>query len=260
MLLQIHEIQLTIAIGSLIIIFFTVIIIVTITQYKQRIYKHQLEKEQLEASFSKTLLQSKLEIKEQTLQHIAWELHDNLGQVASLIKIHLNTLSFENAPAARQKVEHTKELVRQLISDLKSISLNLNSDRVVQLGLRKGLESEVERLNKTGRFEAFLHEEGVTPSLDPNTTILLYRMVQEMINNSVKHSGAKQITISLQGSENLFTLVCADNGVGFNVEEKLKSGGSGLINLHNRVRLINGQIIIQSSHESGTSVTIELPL
>jgi signal transduction histidine kinase len=235
-------------------------LVIYVNVYNERKHKHVEEKKLLQQQFFQALLQSQLEIKEQTLQHIAHELHDNLGQVASLIKINLYTLRLEDSINSRHKIEDTKELTRQLISDLKSLSISLNSDRVAQLGITKGLENEVERLNKTGQFEATLQLEGLSPALNTNTTIILYRMAQEIINNMVKHSAAKRINISLRTTENLFTLVCHDDGVGFNMDEKIKSGGSGLMNLQNRAKLIDAKLTIQSSPDNGTSIFIELPI
>ncbi len=232
-----------------------------INSYIKRNTKHKIEKLQLHSQFSQSLLQSQLEMKEQTLQHISYELHDNLGQIASLIKINLNTIRLDDQVNATVKVEDTKELVRQLIMDIKSLSLSLNSDRVAQLGIAKALENEVDRLNKTGHFVASLQGEGTIPRLDVNTTIILYRMVQEIINNMVKHSGAKTIKVSHRTIENLFILVCSDDGNGFNVEEeKIRRGGSGLANLQNRAKLINAQLTIESSPENGTVISIELPI
>lgn len=260
MLLQIQEIELTIAIGSVVIIFFTVIIIVTITQYKQRAYKHLLETEQLKTEFSKTLLQSRLEIREQTLQNIGHEIHDNIGQIASLIKIHLNTLQLDDTLKSREKVEEIKDLTRQLITDLKTLSVSLNGDRIAQLGIVRGLQGEVDRLNKTGLFEARMKVEGSPPALDSNTAIILFRMGQELINNVVKHSQAKQVIISATTTEKLLTLGFCDNGVGFDPDLGMLSGGSGLLNLRNRARLINASLSFESKPGEGSRIAIELPL
>jgi signal transduction histidine kinase len=234
------------------------IIFTIIHKKKQQAYQN--EKKIIQTRFQEQLLQSQLEIKEQTLQYISCELHDNLGQIASLIKINLNTLQLDNITKAEQKIEDTKDLVRHLITDLKSLSVSLNSDRIIHLGILKGLENEVGRLNKTGQFESSLEQEGIIPSLDANTTIILYRMAQEIINNIVKHSKAKRIQILLQSVGNLFTLVCKDDGVGFDIEEEKDSGGAGLMNLQKRAKLINAQLFIQSSPENGTTISIELPL
>jgi len=244
------------------IIFFILVgfVIAFIIIYQRRRARHFSEIVQLKHAYSQTLLQSQLEIKEQTLKHIAYELHDNLGQIASLIKINLNTIRLEDSEKSVQKIEATKELTRQLIADLKSLSISLNSDRITQLGLIKGLEDEVERLNKTGQFKVVLETGDAIPTLNENSTIILYRMVQEILNNIIKHSGATQVFMSLQVKENLFTLVIHDNGVGFNPEDKLKNGGSGLLNLTSRAKLIQAMFFIQSSPDDGTRICIELPI
>ena len=251
-----EEYYLIIIWGTLILLLQGISIVVFVLQYQKKHRSHLLQKKML----LQTLLQSQLEIKEQTLQHIAHELHDNLGQVASLIKINLNTLQLGDKEKAEQKIEDTKDLVRDLIADLKTLSTSLNGDRVVQLGIARGLKSEVERLNRIGYFEASLTEKGNTPELEANRTTILYRMVQEVLNNIVKHSGARRINISLNTVENILTLVCSDDGVGFNYSEKIASGGSGLLNLQNRAKLINARLLINSEPGNGTTISIELPL
>jgi signal transduction histidine kinase len=255
-----EEIILTIFLGTLLILFFAFCIVFLFILFKNKNNQNIREKEEAKRHFTQAILQSQLEIKEQTLRHIAFELHDNLGQIASLIKINLNTIQLEDAERSVQKIEATKELTRQLIADLKSLSISLNSDRVAQLGLMKGLEDEVERLNKTGQFKAVLEMGDSIPLLNENATIILYRMVQEILNNIVKHSAATHVFISPQVKENLFTLVIRDNGVGFHPEDKLKSGGSGLINLTSRAKLIQALFSIQSSPGEGTNICIELPV
>lgn len=228
--------------------------------YQRNQQKNILEKSAREAGFQQELMRSQLEIKEQTLKHIGYELHDNLGQIASLIKINLNTLRLDDPDKAALKIESTKELVRQLITDLKALSVNLNSDRVVQLGLIECIKNEIRTLNRTGQFKTEFVLEGFLPELSPDTAIIIYRMVQESVNNIVKHSKAKHVTISLKVVENLFTLVIDDDGEGFNPSDELRGGGSGLINLQNRAKLINAQFSIQSSPRDGTSILIEMPI
>lgn len=225
--------------------------------YSKKQQKNRSEKRIMEQEFSQTLLQSQLEIQEQTLQHISHELHDNLGQVASLIKINLNTILLDNKEKALEKLEDTRELMRQLITDIKALSVSLSADRILQLGLAKALEIEVERLNKTEEFNAVFLAQGVLPKIEADKAIILYRMVQECLNNMVKHSYAKNISVRLTGDEKLITLVVEDDGIGFNVEEQLLSAGAGLKNLQNRARLINAEFSIISTPGKGSSFNIQ---
>jgi two-component system NarL family sensor kinase len=222
--------------------------------------QHKLEKQQLQSQFSQILLQAQLEIQEHTLKQVAYELHDNLGQIASLIKINLNTLRLDDKVETNLKIEDTKDLVRRLISDLKSISVGLNSDRIGNVGLVNSLIAEADRLNKIGVFEASVVHEDKHLGIDPKTEIILYRMSQEILNNIVKHSAAKRITISVHSTENLLKLAFTDDGIGFDVGKAATNGGSGLMNLKSRAQLIRADIKIISTPGSGSSVVIESPL
>ncbi|HMF69824.1 MAG TPA: histidine kinase, partial [Flavitalea sp.] len=162
------EVVFSILIATTVLFLLAAFIIVFVIVYQRRKGAHLNEMAAIKSHFQKVLLETKLEIKEQTLQHIATELHDNLGQIASLIKINLNTLSLEDTKAQNEKLEDTKELTRQLIADVKLLSLSLNSDRIVQVGIGKSLEIEVSRLSKSGYFQASFVQSGEVPVLTPN--------------------------------------------------------------------------------------------
>jgi signal transduction histidine kinase len=242
-------------------IFFLLLIFLVVITLASRYRKRKKENLELKAQFEQALLKSKLEIQEQTLQHISREIHDNLGQVASLIKINLNTLPLDENSKANEKIEDTRELVRQLIADLKQLSGTLNSDKVLKNGLLKGLEFESARLNKTGVFESVFSLHDVIPDIGKDKAVILYRMSQEILNNSMKHSGAKHINIDVYYSENTLTILFKDDGRGFNPHEILKEdklGGNGLGNLVNRAKLINAEISFDSNPQEGTKVTIKM--
>lgn len=228
--------------------------------YKKKQHAFKIEKEITQAQFRQQILQSQLEIQEQTLQHVSNELHDNIAQIASIIKMNLHTIKLDNISKAEQKLEDIKDLTRQLISDVKGLSINLNGELIAQIGLYRAIEVEVDRINKTELFNASFDKDGDLVLLDNDKAIILYRMIQEIINNIVKHSNANEIKLKLFTNENFITLALSDNGNGFNVDEKLKNGtSSGLYNLHKRAKLINAKLTINSVINEGTNVTIELP-
>lgn len=251
------DLMLAVLAGSFLFFLLCTFLVVFIALARRKRQRHAIETRLLEVQFAETLLRTQLEIKEQTLQQVAHELHDNIGQVASLVKINLLTLKID--PADALKAEDTRELVRQLIGDIKELSVSLNSDRIVTLGFVNSLETEVQRLNRTGMFHASLDTGGINPNLSPEICIILFRMVQEVLNNAVKHSGAKNIAIRFRSTENFFILLCTDDGAGFIQEEKLNAG-SGLSNLQRRAKLIRATLQVQSTPGSGTSVTIFIPV
>lgn len=242
----------------MLLIFF--IVITLAVRYRKR----KKENETLRVEFSEQLLKSQLEIQEQTLQYISRELHDNIGQVASLIKINLNTLQGSNTEVLETKINNTRELARQLITDLKILSSSLNGDKMNKVGLLKALQNEAEKINKTGVFTAKFEQQGDIPPINDEKAIILYRMVQELLNNALKHSEAKEITIhaNLEGN-NTFILTISDDGKGFDVAEKLEDiddHGNGLLNLQKRAKVINGSIVFQSAAGKGSTTIITTAL
>ncbi len=256
------DVEIFVVTGIIITLLFIAFIISFLLVNQRRHFNYLKEKQELKNTFQQTLLQSQLEIQEQTLQHIGRELHDNLGHIASIIKINLTTLpkDLDDSIKALDKIETTKDLTRQLIGDIKSLSVSLGADRIAQSGLAKALETEVDRLNKTGQFTATITQEGNLPAIEKDKVVILFRMAQEILNNMVKHSGARHIAVRLNASENSFILAFSDDGVGFDIDEKKNSGGAGLLNLQHRAKLINAQLTMQSSPGNGSRVTIELPL
>lgn len=118
----------------------------------------------------------------------------------------------------------------------------------------------MERLNKTDAFKASFSQQGSIPELNDDKSVILYRMAQEILNNMIKHSGAKHLSILLQGLENLFILEFNDDGAGFDIATKKQNGGAGIRNLETRASLINAQLIMESIPGRGTRVRIELPI
>lgn len=239
-------------------VFFLILVFFFVITLAIRYRKRKKENEELKVKFLEERLRIQVEIQEETLQQISRELHDNLGQVASLIKINLNTLVLSDTSKASEKIEATKELTRQLITDIKSLSVSLGNDRIAQVGFPRALATEVQRLNNTEQFIAVYHEEGEFPPIKSDIVIILFRMVQEVLNNMVKHSNAKQISVSLFSTEKNVTLVLSDDGVGFDVENQIYSLGNGLRNLQKRAQYINAELLIKSSINIGTNVTISL--
>jgi signal transduction histidine kinase len=214
---------------------------------------------EIEKQYREELLKVQLETQEQALQYLSDELHDNLGQVASLIKLNLHTIRLSDNIKEKEKLENTINLTRQLITDIKSLSVSLSGDHLRRTGLLKAIETEVEQINKTEKFIATFTLENDIPHIVNDKAIILYRMTQEVLNNMVKHSEAKEIKVKLLSTENSIILALSDDGKGFEVEEKLKNGsGAGLHNLYKRAALINAALTIQSSYGNGTKVTIEL--
>lgn len=236
-----------------------IVIIILVLRYRRR----KRENEDLRTLFSEQLLQSRLEMREQTLQHVSRELHDNIGQVASLVKINLNGIAMTASENVHQQISDTKDLVKQMMLDIKLLSTSLSGDRVTKAGLMASIQQECEKINSTGLFKSQFTQHDHTPPIDDAKTIILFRMTQELLNNAIKYSEAEQINVNVQYEKNNLILSVIDNGKGFNLNEKLSATaemGNGLINLHQRASAINANIHFKSEPANGTTATIQMPL
>lgn len=223
---------------------------VFIKKYQSRRLLHMQEKQALQARFQQELLQTQLEIQEQTFNQISQEIHDNIGQVLSLVRLNVNRLS---SPGNEEKIVQTDRLLGQAITDLRQLSHNLNADYLQRSGLVEALSQLLANLERTGKFTtSFSCSADV--HLKDDATIILYRIVQETINNIIKHADASHVSICMEEENGLLSIVVADNGKGF--DTSVVKEGIGLTNMVNRARMIGASVDMKSGINNGTSVTI----
>ena len=230
-------------------------IILLATLYSKRQQKNKIEKLKMKTQFDQALLQTQLEIQEQTLKTISEEIHDNVGQVLSLAKLNLNTFEYNT----EQKLQDTRQLISKAINDLRDLSRSMHGDRIAQLGLQQSLADELQILQNSGEFETHLKITGESYKLPQQKEMVLFRMVQEALNNAIKHAKAKNISLQLNYTPEMFTLTVQDDGTGFDTTVMQNKNGIGLTSMQNRATLIGGHFSIRSSEKDGTSITIELP-
>lgn len=242
----------SVRIGALIFLLLAGLFIFFIGTSIHRRRKMLTKQKEMKTQFLQELLQTQLEIQEQTLKTISEEIHDNVGQVLSLAKLNLNT--FESHP--EQKLQDTKQLISKAINDLRNLSRSMHGDRIAELGLQQSLADELQILENSGEFKTSMKITGETYKLPPQNEMVLFRIVQEALNNAIKHAKAKNINLLLDYKPRLFTLTIADDGDGF--DSDLVKNGIGLKSMRNRALLIGGSCNLQSSPGNGTSVTIEL--
>lgn len=246
------EIFTTVIIGSILVICLMVLVIVVIIRFKMRQQKHFQEKQFMQTQFDQELLRTQLEIQEHTLKTISEEIHDNIGQVLSLAKLNLNTLPNSN----EQKIQDTKNLVSKAINDLRNLSHSLHGDIIAELGLRESIANELKIIESTRAFETELNIKGNLFKINPQKEMVLFRIAQEALNNCIKYSAAKQITILMQYQPQLFVLQVQDDGKGFDASQIT---GIGMKSMQNRTQLIGGTFNLKSTLGNGTIVTVELP-
>ncbi len=236
-------------------------IIVLVFVYQKKQLQYLNEKEQLKANFDKEILESKLEIQERTMKIISQEIHDNIGQVLSVVKLNINLMHWHDNPYEMQeKINTTASLVGKAIQDLRDLSKSLDSDNITEKGLVRSIEFEFELLKKTGLFSTSLQVEGEPYSLPDHKELILFRIFQEVTNNILKHAQASFVTVYIHFYPHKFELTILDNGKGFDTSLFDQHAGLGLRNMQNRSQLIGAQYHIHSQPGHGTRINIEMPV
>jgi len=234
-------------------------IVTIVYKYQQRQNAYYKSLEELKITHENALLQSQLEIQEQTFQNISREIHDNIGQKLTLAKLHINTLDFSDIRQSEVKANDSVKLIGEAINDLSDISRSMSSEIILNNGLIKALEFETDQLRKSGLYNIDLTVTGEIIFLKSHKELVLFRIVQEALNNIVKHALAKSIDIQLHYETEKLILDLTDNGIGFHQKENGKQG-TGLINMRKRAKTINGNCEIVSSPGEGTHIKIEIPI
>jgi signal transduction histidine kinase len=243
--------------GTIMLLLLGIFIISFLFFYQKRHNNHISEKENLKSEFKQELLKTRIEIQESTLNDISREIHDNITQVLSFVKLNLGMIDGADQKTQAKIIEN-RELVAQTINDLRNLSKSMSFEHIAQLGLVSTLEKEVERINNSGVIKVEMNVSGDSYSLGEQRELVLFRIFQEALNNTLKHSGAGLLKISLQYSEQMFNLTLEDNGAGFSTTLHSDNIGAGLRNMNNRAALIGAVTSIESSPGKGCCIKVIL--
>ena len=204
-------------------------IITIVYKYQQKQNAHFKDIETLKTSHENILLQSQLEIQEQTFQKISREIHDNIGQKLTLAKLYLNTINYAYTDKTMIQVNDSVNIIGEAINDLSDLSHSMSSEIILNNGLIRALEFEAAQLTKSGIYKICFSATGNPVFMDTNTELMLFRIVQEVLNNIVKHSDASEIDINLHYTDALLIIEIKDNGKGFYTGKNWP--GTGLKNI-----------------------------
>jgi two-component system NarL family sensor kinase len=199
---------------------------------------------------------------EEERRRIATDLHDRLGSMLSTIKLLFNSMDVKIDQLQKDSnIQYHKAnaLLDEACAEVRIISHNLSTGMVSSFGLTPALEELCESINDSKLIRCKLMIAGTHERLELQAEITIYRMIQEIFNNILKHAHASQISLQLNQDDEMFRITIEDNGSGFDVEEKQNSGGMGLRNLEARAAKLNGSFHIDSRPGRGAIAIIEIP-
>jgi signal transduction histidine kinase len=233
--------------------------------YQKKRQKQEQELAILKEQYEQEILRSQLEIQESTLKNIAQELHDNIGQTLSVIKLWMAIAPIEKDHPAYEGVQNSKEMLHKVIHEMADLTKSLHTDRISEIGLKEAIRFDVASIQKTGLLHIAFDVKGNEFHFPEQKSIFLFRMYQEVMNNIIKHSKATEVNISIVYSDDYtFALTIRDNGIGFNTRQKREStagsSGLGLKSMQNRAKMIGASMSILSEPGKGTTVSVALAL
>lgn len=253
------------AIASLVLLFFvgiTAFLIQKNTKRKQLIAEQDkaLEKQKV-ATLLKDQeinnINAMIEGQEKERQRIANDLHDDLGGLMATIKLQFNTLQEQQTPDLFNK---TNNLLDQAYNKIRSIAHAKNSGVIAKQGLLKAVKNMAHNVSSASVIDIEVTDFGLESRLENSLELSIFRIIQELTTNIIKHAEATHATISLTNHENSLNIMIEDNGKGFNANKVVRNNGMGLHSIEKRVEHLEGELKIESQINQGTTIIIDIPL
>ncbi|HPE35086.1 MAG TPA: sensor histidine kinase [Bacteroidales bacterium] len=231
--------------------------------YVKKVLNHMFKLEEVRASADKRLLNTIIITEENERRRLARELHDGLGPLLSSVKMSVSAISSGTNPGNQSEIIHNViQSINESINTLKEISNNLSPHILDNFGLPAAIRAFIDKLEQAGEMRFDFRDNIGSRRYPGNTEIIVYRVVCELINNTLKHAGADKVLISLDQEDDQLLLLYQDDGKGFD-QEKLALGenkGMGLSNIRSRINSLNGRFEIESWPGEGIIVTVVIKI
>jgi two-component system, NarL family, sensor kinase len=237
-------------------------ILAAVYAYQERQITVKTSLEALGKKNEEVLINLKLHIQEQTLNDVAKEIHDDIGLLLTLAKLKLNTIELRESDVRHSNVMSATQLLGNAINKLANISRGLNSDAVLNYGLVNSVRYEITTLETATFQDVSFKVSGTEKPLPVNKQIVVFRIVQEALNNAIKHANSTKLSVAFIYQADCLEVFISDDGRGF--DERSNSEGQarihcGLVNMRQRASSIAAVLKIDSKVDVGTNITLTVP-
>ena len=220
--------------------------------YIRKIFQFMRRVDEIRRESEKRVLAAIIRTEEQERQRFAKELHDGLGPLLSVIKMLVSGLDAEKSAEINDKIKlNLRQAVDEAIGGVRNISANISPHILNNFGLKDAVEAFIKRLGQTKEFQVCFSTNLTNERFGYHVEVILYRVVCELINNTLRHASATEISIDIQLEENVLYLEYTDNGIGFDLQSIAKHDGLGLNNMRYRLQSGHGDIEIVSESGKG---------
>ncbi|MBS1584558.1 MAG: sensor histidine kinase [Bacteroidetes bacterium] len=228
-------------------------------------YKLKKRRELDEALIRQQEIRNKaiIEAEERERVRIAKDLHDGVGQQLAAVKLSMNAMEEELAADAGklERIKALEHMVDETLKEVRTVSHNMMPNALIRKGLAAAVREFIDNIAATGLLKVDLQIIGLNERLDGSMETVLYRVLQEVVSNIIKHAQANKVSIQLiRHDDGYLNFIIEDNGKGFNVSEANNFNGIGLKNIMSRIQYLNGSVDFDSAVGRGTTVVIEVPL
>ena len=203
-----------------------------------------------------------IEAQEAERTHIARELHDDVNQRIAVLAMNLHMLRQGLSPSeigTGERIDDAYEQVRNLSADIQALSHRLHSSGLEYVGLKGAVTGFCREVSERQKLKIELRVDNLPETLSPEASLCLFRVLQEAVHNALKYSGTGECDVSLTGTATDIQLIVRDSGAGFD-SDNLKGQGLGLISMRERLRLVKGQLSIESRPGHGTTIRATVPV
>jgi signal transduction histidine kinase len=247
---------LLIATSMLVLVAFVITVLAVMLIYRKRRIQHEQEIALMNEKFTSELLQTQLEVQQQTMQRIGREIHDNVGQQLTLAYLYAQQIHSTDEPLAA-KVQGVASIINDSLTDLRNLSRGLVDAHAIHTAdLAELIQLECEKVKTAAHCKIDLSITHALKELSPALKIFVLRIFQEFVQNSMKHSKCTCLTVELSQQEKGIQLISEDDGKGFSHESR---HGVGLTNMKKRAQMIGGTFSLESQPGFGTKMRLFVP-
>lgn len=228
--------------------------------YQKRLLRQQLLLREVEAAYKEELLHSNIEQVEAERKRVAKDLHDEVGSIFSTLRLKMTQLSNAGLETDNKMLQESRDIIDAGLKSVRRISHDILPPSLELFGLPDALEDLCSKLTGGPEMTAVFTADADFPRMDQKIELGLYRVVQELVNNCIRHAEASKITLHLQHKGTNIVLIYSDNGKGFNPELLQGAKGLGLKNIEARISQIKGKVEWVTQPGQGLKTIITIPL
>ena len=251
---QVSKVIFFVGSSTIVVVILVAFVINLLLASRNRRLKHNAQVLEMQSTYDRDLMRTKIEVAENTLNEIARELHDDVGQMLSFSIIQLNTIKPNTLVDLNSQLEEVRESIRTSLQSVKSISKISSNEYLKAFGLFESLQRLFERIERQGLIKTKLQIPKNNPFQSHSNELFAFRIIQELVNNSLKHADCSEICLTIAEDIDHNRIEYEDNGNGFLMKPNdgmFKHTGQGFTNIYKRVELMGGKLQIKTEPGKG---------